>query len=75
MAKKKLYRYDDFYKMNLTVINKTRVDAGLKPIEYKTRNCLKCDASFESMGPSNRICENCYGHDEGLQSHSIKKPR
>jgi len=27
--------------------------------EVKSRVCLKCGKSFESIGPGNRLCSNC----------------
>ncbi len=28
-------------------------------VETKTRQCLKCDKEFESLGSYNRICDRC----------------
>ena len=74
MAKKKLYRNEDFYKWNLKEINAARAVVGMKPLEYTMKKCLSCDEEFESNGANNRMCEGCYSHDDGLQVHSIKKP-
>lgn len=74
MAKKKLYRYDDFYKSNIKDINKTREALGLKPIKYIIRECLKCDVKFESNGPNNRMCDDCATCGDDVDIFEIKKP-
>ena len=37
----------------------------------KTRECLKCDKSFNSKGPENRICDACKANDvfSGMYQH------
>ena len=30
-----------------------------QPTRVKQRVCLKCDKSFQSIGPGNRICAKC----------------
>jgi len=32
---------------------------GLKPQQITTRICLKCDDKFRSVGPQNRLCDDC----------------
>ena len=36
-----------------------RADAGLKLLQNKNRNCLKCGGVFGSEGPHNRLCKAC----------------
>lgn len=52
----------------LNDFNKARRDLGLPKIEVKTRQCLKCRESFESMG--RRICDPCRKNQEHLNHHT-----
>lgn len=40
-------------------IDVARNSVGFNPIKISIRKCLKCQASFESEGIQNRICELC----------------
>ena len=35
------------------------------------RICLRCDRSFKSVGPGNRICQRCTVANEGAIPHRI----
>ena len=40
-------------------INKFRISMGIRPIEPKIRECLKCSRDFESQDINNRVCYGC----------------
>jgi hypothetical protein len=40
--------------------------------EVKTRNCLKCEESFESSWPGERICKRCKSSDSWRNSSSFE---
>lgn len=42
--------------VNIKEINSTRRSLGMKEIEYKVRNCLRCNKLFISEGPFHRNC-------------------
>jgi len=49
---------------SLEKINCFRRTAGLKLLEPKTRECLKCDKKFRSYSNSNRMCMACSKQEE-----------
>lgn len=40
--------------------------------EVKTRNCLKCEESFESSWPGERICKRCKSSDSWRNGSSFE---
>ena len=51
-------------KRDLAKWNKARRDAGLPEIKPKTRECMRCRKTFESIGM--RICFKCKAAQEHL---------
>ena len=43
----------------LANINVARKMNGLPPIVRKKMDCLRCEFTFDSSGPSNRLCLKC----------------
>ena len=57
---------------------KTEADQKLKPRRLKfmqRRQCLKCDRSFWSEGPWNRLCYRCNESNTGIRSERAAPPR
>ena len=53
-------------KRELDEVNQARLNAGMPPIKMETRNCLKCDAEFQSLiGSANFMCEICGPRNSG----------
>ena len=42
-------------------------DEGKRARGYKDRTCLRCDATFLSWGPGNRICGPCREKEDDPQ--------
>ena len=59
------YHIDEF---RIEEINEFRAEMGLKPLDTKTRTCLRCSKEFLSFGNHNQMCDYCrlrnYGMDE-----------
>jgi len=47
------------YKKQSDKINKTRSLVGLRSLDLKKRDCLKCDRIFLSESSNNRLCKEC----------------
>lgn len=75
--KKKKYREANPYFNNQKDIDLARKIAGLPPLKTSKRSCLKCDITFDSDGPFNRICESCrwINRDDEDDTYEIKKPK
>jgi hypothetical protein len=67
--KRKILLYESGY----SKVNVLRELCGMRPIEPKQRRCLKCDASFISYGPSNRLCKE-HGVHQSERHHIFHKP-
>ena len=68
-TKKRVFECGMLSPVILKQVNNLRKEIGLKPVEQKLRNCLKCDREFTSISPANRMCYFCGGrpgeHIEG----------
>jgi hypothetical protein len=57
---------------SLRNINAIRTMLGLKPIVWKTTNCLSCTREFESRDyPRQRLCIHCRQHTDDFLEFSI----
>lgn len=60
------YHIDAF---RINEINEFREEMGLKPLDTKKRNCLRCDKEFLSFGYQNKMCDHCRLRDYGLEGY------
>lgn len=57
-------------------INKFREGIGLRPIERKERDCLKCGIKFMSVSIGNHMCYHCGAYyDENLEGSLVQGNR
>jgi hypothetical protein len=61
------------YESGYAKINVLRKSFGMQPIEPKRRRCLKCNTSFISYGPNNRLCKE-HGVHQSERHHIFHKP-
>lgn len=55
----------------LEELNAFRLKEGLKPLQRKARQCLKCDVRFVSV--DSRLCNRCGVHNKSYQNADESK--